>query len=102
MSQRGFTLLEVMLGGAVLTIGMVSLLFMSQALMRDLTPEPTPGEMPPATYPLLERYVDGYTEMFKAAGTGTPLNTYNCVLQGATLSAAVSELVGNLTSRVSL
>lgn len=94
-TQRGFTLLEVLIGGGVLTAGMISLLFVSQALVQDLTPENTVGEMPPAAYPLLERYIDGCIEMFKGSPNAQPIssspsNPSFCILQGATLSVTVT------------
>ena len=90
--EFGFTLLEVLLGGAVLTMGMVSLLFVAQGLMKDLTAESTDGEMPPATYPILERYIDGCIELIKANPDVAPLNLAlpGALVQGATLSATVS------------
>jgi hypothetical protein len=100
MSERGFTLLEVLIGGGVLTAGMLSLLLVSRSLVNDLTPAATAGEMPPAAYPLLERFIDGNIELFKAPAQGTPAGNYTCVIQGATLSAVVSggtSLIGPAT-----
>jgi len=95
VSERGFTLLEVLIGGGVLTAGMLSLLLVSRSLVNDLTPAATAGEMPPSVYPLLERYIDGCIEMQKGSPdrspiSNTPFPFSYCVLQGATLSASVT------------